>query len=309
MRHFLIDTDTASDDAVALIMALKHPGISVEAITLVAGNVPLEQGLQNALFTIELCGETTPTYRGAAKPLLRPLKTAQFVHGKDGMGDIGLKLSGRVANQGNAIDVIIDTIKAFPNELEVVTLGPLTNMALALAKAPEIAQLVKQCTMMGGVGSGHGNITPVSEFNIWVDPEAAQMVFQSGMPLKMVGWDISRNHACFDEALSKEIRSLGTPLAIFAMDIQNVVKNFAVSTSKLPGFDLPDPIAMAVALDENVATKVQHCYVEVILGNGITRGQTVVDHTGVLQKKPNVAVVLEASREQFLNLLTDALLK
>lgn len=306
MRHFLIDTDTASDDAVALVMALNYPAVKIEAITLVAGNVSLAQGLQNALYTIELCGQKIPTYNGAAQPLLRPLKTAQVVHGQDGMGDIGLELSGRQADEGNAIDVIIDTIKAFPYELELVTLGPLTNIALALAKAPEIAPLVKQCTIMGGIGKGHGNITPVSEFNIWVDPEAARMVFDSGMKMKMVGWDISRNHACIDEALSEEIRNIGTPLATFCMDIQNVVKNFATTTSKLPGFDLPDPIAMAIALDSNVATLTEELYVEVIIADGLTRGQTVVDHTGVLQKTPNMEVVFEASREQFLAMLKAA---
>lgn len=306
MRHFLIDTDTASDDAVALVMALTNPNIKVEAITLVAGNVPLELGLQNALYTLELCGKQIPTYGGAAQPLLRELHTAQFVHGKDGMGDIGLPLQGRTPTPGNAIDVIIDTVKAFPNEIELVTLGPLTNIALALAKAPEIAPLVKQCTIMGGVGKGRGNITPVSEFNIWVDPEAAKMVFDSGMKMKMVGWDISRNHACIDPELCDEIKAIGTPLAEFSMDIQNTVKNFSTDITKLPGFDLPDPIAMAIAMDETVATETAHVYVEVIIADGLTRGQTVVDHVNVTKKAPNMEVVFEASRAKFLSMLKAA---
>ena len=103
---------------------------------------------------------------------------------------------------------------------------------------------------MGGVGKGRGNITPVSEFNIWVDPEAAKMVFDSGMKMKMVGWDISRNHACIDPELCAEIKAIGTPLAEFSMDIQNTVKHFSTDVTKLPGFDLPDPIAMAIAIDE-----------------------------------------------------------
>lgn len=306
MRHFLIDTDTASDDAVALVMALTDPTIQVEAITLVAGNVPLAQGLQNALYTLELCGKQIPTYAGAAQPLLRELHTAQFVHGTDGMGDIGLPLQGRTPTPGNAIDVIIETIKAFPNEIELVTLGPLTNIALALAKAPEIASLVKQCTIMGGVGKGRGNITPVSEFNIWVDPEAARMVFDSGMKMKMVGWDISRNHACIDPELCDEIKAIGTPLAEFSMDIQNIVKNFSTDVTKLPGFDLPDPIAMAIAMDEKVATETAQLYVEVIIADGLTRGQTVVDHVNVTKKAPNMEVVFEASRTKFLSMLKAA---
>jgi len=306
MRHILIDTDTASDDAVALVMALANPNIQVEAITVVAGNVPLSQALQNALYTLELCGKQIPTFAGAAQPLLRELHTAQVVHGTDGMGDIGLPLSGRVPTPGNAIDVIIDTIKEFPNEIELVTLGPLTNIALALAKAPEIAPLVKQCTIMGGVGKGRGNITPVSEFNIWVDPEAAKMVFESGMKMKMVGWDISRNHACIDPDLCQEIRSIGTPLAEFCMDIQNIVKNFSTDVTKLPGFDLPDPIAIAIAMDEEVATETAHLYVEVIIADGVTRGQTVVDHVGVTNNAPNIEVVFQASRAKFLSMLQEA---
>ena len=307
MRHFLIDTDTASDDAVALIMALRYPEVQIEAISLVAGNVPVDQGVQNALYTIELCGKQVNTYKGLAKPLKRELETAQFVHGEDGMGDIGLELNGRNPEPEDAINVIIQTVHKFANEIELVTLGPLTNIATAIVKDPSITGKVKQCTIMGGVGIGHGNITPVSEYNIWADPEAAEVVFQSGMKIKMVGWDISRNHAWIDAAAARRIKDLDTPLAHFAVDIQKKVSGFAMNTSKLPGFDLPDPIAMAIALDTSIATITKHLYVEVILSEGLTRGQTVVDHTGVLQKEPNIEVVLEASRENFLALLEDSL--
>lgn len=307
MRHFLIDTDTASDDAVALIMALRDPEIQVEAITAVAGNVPLHMALQNALYTIELCGKQTPVYAGSAKPMLRTLETAQFVHGQDGMGDIGLDLLDRKHAAGNAVDVIIDAIRRFPGQIELVTLGPLTNIAIALLKEPGIAQLVKQCTVMGGVGLGHGNITPVSEFNIWVDPEAAKIVFSSGMNLKMVGWDISRNHAFLDDEDVEKVRALDNPLANFAMDIQRTVYEFATKTSKLPGFDLPDPIAMAIAMNPGVATFSKLRHVEVVLSEGVTRGQTVVDHNDTVSGLPKVEVVLEASKERFLAQLHQAL--
>ncbi len=307
MRPFLIDTDTASDDAVALIMALNNSNVEVKAITVVAGNVALEQAVQNALYTVELCEKDVPVYRGAAKPFLRSLETAQFVHGLDGMGDIGLDLSGREPARENAIDIIIETINAHPGTLELVTLGPLTNIAIALLKEPGIASKVKQCTIMGGIGTGHGNITPVSEFNIWVDPEAAQIVFSSGMNIKMVGWDISRNHAYMDEEAVTEVRLINTPIAHFAMDIQRAVNEFATKTSKLPGFDLPDPIAMGIALDDQIATKSITAYAEVILANGITRGQTVIDHNGLIKDRYTIEVVLEASRKAFLSLLHDSL--
>jgi len=303
MRHLLIDTDTGSDDAVALLMAMKSPEVKVEAITVVAGNVPADKALQNALYMVDLCGYKTKVYLGAEKPLIRPLFTAQFVHGDDGMGDIGLDLKGRKPLDGHAVDVIIETVNKFPNEIEIITLGPLTNMALALAKAPDIASKIKSCVIMGGVGFGVGNITPVSEYNIWVDPEAAQMVFQSGMKMTMVGWDISIKYAAFDKKATQELRDIQKPLADFVVDIQGAKARFTSETTGEVGFDLPDPITVAVALNRDVATVSKNLYVEVVLGEGLTRGQTVVDHTNILKKEPNMEVVLEASREQFLSIL------
>ncbi len=307
MRHILIDTDTASDDAIALIIALRYPGVQVEALTLVAGNVPVEMGIQNALYTCELCDVKVPVYKGAAKPLLRELETAQFVHGQDGMGDIGLDLQGRKAQEGNAVDVIIETIHKFPHDIELITLGPLTNIALALLKDPSIAKKIKQCTIMGGIGRGVGNITPVSEFNIWVDPEAASIVFQSDIPKRMVGWDISANHACFSDEEAEELRSIGTDLAHFSVDIQKTLVEFSKEVTQLSGFDLPDPIATAIALDPGLITESKNLYVEVVCHEGITRGQTVIDHMSSMKKAANAEVVLSASREKFLEILYESL--
>ncbi len=166
MRHFLIDTDMASDDAVALVMALKHPGVHVEAITVVAGNVPLEIGVQNALYTVERCGAKVPVYAGIEKPMLRPLQTAQFCHGQDGLGDIGLLLTGRIPAERHAVDALLDTAARFRGKLALVTLGPLTNVAAALLRHPALAQEIERCVIMGGIGFGYGNITPAPEYNI-----------------------------------------------------------------------------------------------------------------------------------------------
>ena len=306
MEHFLIDTDTASDDAVALVMALKHPQVRVEAITVVAGNLPVDQAVQNALYTVELCNATVPVYRGSEKPLLRALATAQNVHGQDGMGDIGLALVGRAPAQGHAVDVIVETIRKHPGEITLVTLGPLTNVALALTRDPALVGLVKRCIVMGGIGYGHGNITPVAEFNIWVDPEAAKIVFESGMPIMMVGWDISYRFATFDAQDSTRLRAIGTPLAEFCVDIQSVLNSYALQETQLAGFDLPDPIAMAVALDPAVATQIKFLHVDIETASELCRGQTVVDHLGMTLRPPNIQVVREASRERFLDLLYQA---
>lgn len=305
MRHFLIDTDTASDDAVALVMALNCPDLEIDAITIVAGNVPLEMGIQNALYTVEQCKKRIPVYAGVAHPLLRPLETAQFVHGQDGMGEIGLPLYGRNPASGHAIDVIIDTIHRLAGKLTLVTLGPLTNIALALHRDPSIAGMVERCVIMGGIGFGHGNIVPAAEYNIWVDPEAAQIVFQSGLPITMVGWDVSQKHATFDDAAADELGGI-SPLGRFCVDIQQYLRRFGVEKLGLDGFDLPDPIAMAVALDPQVATRSRHLHVDIETHSALTRGATVVDHLGITGQEPNAIVVLEASRERFLEILCSA---
>ena len=306
-KVFIIDTDTASDDAVALVMAANHPKIDIEAITVVAGNVPVEQGVQNAMYTLSLCGANVSVYSGMTKPLVRPLKTADHVHGKDGMSDIGLPLSGFVPKPEHAVNVIIDKIKSLPNQITLVCLGPLTNIATAISMDSSIVSLVKECIVMGGVGIGRGNVTPISEYNFWADPEAAKIVFESGMPIKMVGWDISREHAVFDTVDVGELQSIGTPLANFVVGIQKTLLEYAQSTSFLEGFDLPDPIAMAIALDPSIATETKEAFVNILINQDDSRGQSVIDYVGATGNKPNAKIVLKADRKKFINMLEDAL--
>ena len=303
MTRFLIDTDTASDDAVALLMALRTPGIEVDAITVVAGNMPLAKGLQNALYTVELCERTTPVYAGMAGPLLRPLETAEYVHGQDGMGDIGLPLTGRRPAEGHAVDVLIDRVSRAPGEYTLVTLGPLTNVAMAILRDPTFASKVRRCVTMGGTAELPGNVTPLAEYNIYVDPEAARIVFESGIPLEMVGWDVSRNYATFGPAEAAELAKVDTERARFCVNIQKALTQYALTTTKLEGFDLPDPIAMAVAIDPAVSTRTEKRYVGVETGGELGRGQTMLDTLEVTGKAPNISVVFEASRERFLKLL------
>ena len=302
MRNFIIDTDTASDDAVALVMALRHPGINVKAITVAAGNVPLPQGVQNALYTVELCGASAPVYAGCAKPLLRDLETAEEVHGNDGMGDIGLPLSGRTPADGHAADALRRVINDNAGDITLVTLGPLTNVALALLREPALAQCVSHCYIMGGIGSGHGNVTPMAEFNIWVDPEAAKIVYESGMDITMVGWDISWKYATFDAEQAADIRRIGRPLAEFVVDIQATLTEYSKAENALPGFDLPDPITMAAALDRDIC-QYEKRYVEVTTGTDLARGITVVDWLGVTGRAPNIYVATSADRAAFVQLL------
>ncbi len=303
-QRMLIDTDTASDDAVALVMALRDPVVSVEAITVVAGNVPLGQALQNALYTVDLCESQVPVYAGLAAPIMRDLESAENVHGSDGMGDVGLELYGRAPSPGRAVDEMVERFLTEPGVIDLVTIGPLTNVAAALLRAPEMAGAVKHCYIMGGTGAGPGNVTPLGEFNFWCDPEAAKVVFRSGMPITMVGWDISVTSATFDAGQAAQLRSIGTPFAEFAVDIQAVLNEFALAETHLPGFDLPDPIAMAVALDPSIA-EVRMCFVDIEIGNGAARGHDIVDWLGVTGRTPNVGVVTSVERSVFVEMLSN----
>lgn len=306
-RRIFIDTDTASDDAVALLMAFEYDPSSLVGIGVVAGNVPLEQAIQNALFVRELCQVQTPIYRGADRPLVRPLETAQNVHGEDGMGDIGLSIGDRNPNEGHAVHALIEAAEKYAGVLELVTLGPLTNIALALSLAPNIAKKIKRCVIMGGTSDGYGNITPVSEFNIWADPESAEIVFASDLNKVMVGWDISRKYAVFSDTEAAQLRALGTEKARIAVDSQVGVRQFCAEETGLDGFDLPDPIAMAVALSGQTIVRSTKASVTVHLDNGPARGMTIIDDRNYIERQKSTTIVLEADRQHFLQLLRSAL--
>ena len=302
-RPFFIDTDTASDDAVALVMALRTPGVEVVGIGVVAGNVPLDQAVQNALYTRELCGSDVPVFVGADRPLVIPLETAQHVHGRDGMGDIGLPLSGRSADPGHAVEALLAASHDHAGDLVLLTLGPLTNIALALQQDPDLPSRIARCVTMGAAADHIGNMNPVAEFNMWADPHAVDVVLRSGMPIEFVGWDISRTHATLDAAEAAEFRAIGTPLAAFCMDIQGPVAAFCDETTKLRGFDLPDPIATAVAIDPAVATQVRRLHCAVETESRLTRGMVVMDLLEFHPGLANADVVVEADRERFLEIL------
>jgi len=306
-RPCFIDTDTASDDAVALMMAFAEPSISIVGISTVAGNVPIDQATWNAIFVRELYRSSAPIHKGAAGPLTRPLQTGQFAHGQDGMGDIGLPIKQKSADSSDAVGALIDAAARFAGSLELITLGPLTNIAVAISRAPQIVPQIKRCVIMGGVSDYRGNITPVSEYNLWVDPEAAEIVFNSGLRIEMVGWDISRKYAVIDETEAAAIRAIGSERARVAIDCQRKLKDFIEKSSGLPGFDLADPIAMAVALNPAIVTRSKTAVGTIIAGDGPTRGMVMFDQTRRNPDGPRFAVVEEVRRDVFLAMLNEAL--
>jgi purine nucleosidase len=279
-RTFLIDTDTASDDAVALIMALRAPDVDVRAITIVAGNVPVPQAARNALYTAELCGSDVPVYPGANQPLLREYMHAEWFHGKDGLGDHNYPPPLRAPETAHAVDAIVETVRAHPG-ITLVTLGPLTNVALAVSRAPDIAANVGRCVVMGGAPCCEGNVTPAAEYNIWVDPEAARMVARSGLPIELVGWHLCRGTAALDAADIEHVLGFGTPLARFAIECNSTaMAAYRVQTGE-NGISLPDPVAMSIALDPSICTLASDHYLDIETASDLTRGMTVVDRLNI----------------------------
>ncbi|MBV8551673.1 MAG: nucleoside hydrolase [Acidobacteriaceae bacterium] len=285
-RRVLIDTDTASDDAVALIMALRSAEVDVKAITVAAGNVPVDQATSNALYTTELCGSNVPVFRGAAKPLLRTLQIADWFHGKDGLGDHGYAPASYKVEQEHAVSAIGRTIAANPG-IEIITLGPLTNLAAAILQQPGIVDSVSRCVVMGGAPCCEGNVTPAAEFNIWVDPEAAHIVFQSGLPIEMVGWQLSRGAAAINHGDVARMLNLDTPFAEFAIRCNSSAEQAFYEQTGEKGICLPDPIAMAVLLQPKLCLESSEHHVKIETTSELTRGMTVVDRLGVAPDQRN----------------------
>jgi purine nucleosidase len=286
MRTFLIDTDTASDDAVAIIMALSAPDVRVCALTTVAGNVGLEQATRNALYTAEVCGSDVPVFKGAAGPLTRTHEDAHWFHGRDGLSDRNYPEPKRIAEAEHAVDAILRLVHGEPG-LTFVTLGPLTNIALAVARDPSIVGKVGRCVVMGGAPCCEGNVTPAAEYNIWVDPEAARIVFRSGLPVEMIGWQVSRGESVLNEAEVAQILAFDTARARFAIECNTRAQQAYFTQTGESGLSLADPTAMAVALDRNIGAQWSRHFVEVECASELTRGMTIVDRLNVTHDASN----------------------
>ncbi|HSD65775.1 MAG TPA: nucleoside hydrolase, partial [Vicinamibacteria bacterium] len=266
-------------------------------------------------------GAEVPVHEGAERPLAREPRTASFFHGEDGLGDRGYPPPRRAAAPGHAVGALVEAIRARPG-LVLVTLGPLTNVALALAEAPDIASKVGRCVVMGGAACTVGNVTPAAEYNVWCDPEAARACFRSGLPVEMVGWELSRGAANLDDADIARCRALGTERALFAVECNATALEVNRSLFGGPGISLPDPVAMAVALDPGVVTRKSRHAVDVECDGLLTRGMTVVDQLdvvrrglaeeagwrpGVASREPNVTVCWEIDVPRFKERLFRAL--
>ena len=303
MRKIIIDTDTATDDAIAIIMALGCKDLDVVAITTVAGNVDIDLATTNALYTCELCGYKIPVYKGASGPLKRKLETSKFFHGKDGLGDTGpYKPKGKI-RKTYAVDKIISLLKEYPNELEIIAIGPLTNIAKVFKKDPKAFRLIKSLYVMGGIGEGKGNITEFAEFNFWVDPDAADIVLNSGIDVKIIAWDTTQLYGYLNEKNFDDLEKINTSLSRFSIDIQQRGLEYYKVKYNEHKIDLADPLAMAVMIDER-DTIYEKSKVSIIL-NGEKRGRDSYKFID----SGKVQLATKVSRSNFLNILKSSLKK
>jgi purine nucleosidase len=314
-RRVIIDTDPGTDDAMAIILALNSPEFKVEALTVVPGNVDSQQGSENALKIISLAGRCDVVVaRGAHHPLNQKLITAQFWHGKNGLADVELPPSKCKADPRFGPDLIIEMIHKYPHEITLIPVGPLTNIALAVSKDPSIASLVKDIVIMGGSITG-GNVDGAAEANIYNDPEAAQIVFNAGWMVTMVGSDVGERTLITRKYLA-DLQSSHGPQSDFIAKIAEFYLNRS-EKSGYSGAAMYDPLAVGIALDPTLGT-LKEMHVDVETKGEFTRGETVAnrmgsnennvlhgDHyeiEGVIELKPNARVCLASDADRFLNL-------
>ena len=279
MRKIIIDTDTGSDDAVALLLALREPEAEVLALTTVSGNVPLDQATRNCLMTAEIsgCNPLPPVYLGADRPLMRPPVHARNVHGEDGMGDRDLihPTISPVAGE-HAADAIIRLVEQYPDEIELAVIGPATNVALAMMKAPAVMARLKSIWTMGTSGCGTGNTTPVSDFNVYADAEADKVMLDFGVPVTIVGYDMCTREAAWNVEDTDRLLKNGGECARFAVESNCKLREFSIAHWGSDLIDLPDAVTLGCMLWPEMVKGSAACVSHVCVEDPATYGQVIL---------------------------------
>jgi purine nucleosidase len=306
-QKIIIDTDPGQDDAVAILLALASPELELLGITAVAGNVPLALTQKNARMVCELAGRPDiRVYAGASQPLQRALVTAEHVHGETGLNGTLLPEPQMPLQAQHAVDFLIEELKRQPaGSVTLCTLGALTNVALALQRAPEIAPRIQQIVLMGGGFSEGGNITPAAEFNMYVDPHAAAIVFGSGIPLVVMPLDVTHQVLTTRQRLDA-IAAIGTPVARATVEMLDFFERFDEQKYGSDGGPLHDPCVIAWLLQPDLFQG-RRCNVEIETRSELTMGMTVVDWWGVSGRPANALFMRVVDADGFFNLLTTRL--
>ncbi len=314
-KKIIFDTDPGTDDALALMLALNSPELDVRAITVVPGNVTASQGLENALRMVSLANRCDiPVAAGAQHPLFQKLITAEFWHGKNGLANVNLPESKCKVDSRFGPDLIIQLIHAAPHEITLVPVGPLTNIALAVEKDPSIVPLVKEVILMGGSIKG-GNVNAAAEANIYNDPEAAQVVFQAGWPLTMVGLDVG-DKTLLSQKYLDELGKTHGPVNDFIYSVAKYLIDLSAQFGS-PGTPMYDPMPVGVAIDATLV-RAPEMHVDVETRGKFTRGETVANRNGYVERnvlhgdryviegvdkvKPNAKVCIDVEADRFLQI-------
>ena len=307
-QKIIIDTDPGQDDAVAILLALASPDeIEVLGITAVAGNVPLSLTERNARIVCELAGRPDiAVYAGCDRPLRRKLVTAEHVHGKTGLDGPELPEPKIKLQEKHGVDFIIDTILQEPeNSVSLCPLGPLTNIASAILKQPKIVSRIKQIVLMGGAYFEVGNITPTAEFNIFVDPDAAKIVFEAGIDMVVMPLDVTHKALVTGER-NEAFRRLKSPVGIAVAEMTDFFERFDKEKYGSSGAPLHDPCVTAYLINPKIFSG-KKINVEIETKSELTLGMTIADWWGVTDRKANAFFVGDLDSEKFFNLLTERL--
>ena len=308
VRKIIIDTDPGQDDGVAILLALASPDeLEVLGVIAVAGNVPLERTSTNARKIIDLSGRTdVPVFAGCARPMVRKPVTAEHVHGETGLNGIELPPPVVPLQAQHGVDFLIEAIRgAEPQSVTLCTLGPLTDIAMALVKAPDIAPLIREIVAMGGAYFEVGNITPAAEFNIYVDPEAAQMVFASGVPITLMPLDVTHQVLNTHERLS-QFKAIGNRCGEAVSRLLSFSERFDLAKYGWKGAPLHDPNVIAYLIDPSLYEGRQ-INVAIETGSTLTAGMTVADYWGVTKRPANCLYMRNADADRIYAMLTERL--
>lgn len=317
--RLIIDTDTAGDDAFSILLALKTPGVTLEAITVCNGNVDFAQQVENALYTLEIAGFSgkVPVYAGCPLPLLRKPVDATEFFGVDGMSDAGFPKARQRPETKHAVDAIIDLVMSNPGEIDIIAQAPLTNIATAYAKQPKIVDALRHLWIMGGTDNALGNTTPASEFNFYVDPEAARMVVNAGFRQTLSTWTLTMNSGVLPDAALARIEAMDTPLSRFFMRVSQAPFGRTAVRYGRPLSTHPDSLTCACAIDESLILEAADCLVDVETGSELTRAYSSIcvplsEEEAKIDKlwpagKPNCRVIRKADTARFADMLVATL--
>jgi purine nucleosidase len=298
--RIIIDTDPGVDDALAFLLAIASPEIKLEALTTTQGNATLETATRNALAVLELARAShVPVAAGSQLPLVQPLRASAQVHGAGGIGNAKLPEPRTKPIPGHAVDYLIERALAEPGELGIFPIGPLTNIAMAIRKEPKFAEAVKELVIMGGAIQENGNVTPLAEFNIYVDPHAAHIVFHSGIPITLIPLDVTHKCLLKQEHVERLLK-IDSPITTFIRDSVSTYFTFSYERG-FTGCVLHDPLTLATIIAPGLVTLKEY-FVDVDHSGGAAMGKTFADIFGVTKKPANMRVALDVRGEDFVEL-------